>query len=192
MFCQLGCDMSAQQSYVSSAAISQLTATCPVAVSSIYLVTVNLLAPTNVQKKRQRNPLTGSRVFCCNPRPTQEHDQRIYAKPQQTSSHPPHRLHTSIITAFPQILHLLSSPRTLIRQSIQSLCQSSTYTHYSDMTWHPELLLLHGRGTLRTSSRSLRTRKGAAWLILFLSFSRSGSTLWKSASLVGLYCHRSC
>ena len=76
----------------------------------------------NVPKKRQRNPLKGSRVFCCNPSPTQEHDQRIYAKPQQTLSHPPHRLHTSIITAFPQILHLLSSPRTLIRQSIQSLC----------------------------------------------------------------------
>ena len=44
VFCQLGCDMSAQQSYVSSAAISQLTATCPVAVSSICLVRVKLLA----------------------------------------------------------------------------------------------------------------------------------------------------
>ena len=45
VFCQLGCDMSAQQSYVGSAAVYQLTATRLVVVSSIRLVRVKLLAP---------------------------------------------------------------------------------------------------------------------------------------------------
>ena len=85
---------------------------------------------TNVQKKRQRNPLKGSRVFGCNPSPTTKHEQKISTKFSQTLSQPPHRLLTSIHTPFSQNLHFLSSPQTLHKQSNQSLCQNQTYTHY--------------------------------------------------------------